>query len=362
LDEQALQILAGEPGAATDLPLALRRRSDLVPRLLALAGKPCLWGLWLAARFPTSSTMAAVVARIEDMADEPEVLAALAEALVRGGQTGLGAPLLTLYLRLRPESRVLLLPALESSAGEVRAELEGRRERGSRQTVEPAEAIVLSALLGGSAETLRAGLLALSIEDRAAAVGRLLDREDMVRALPWAEWLASGAEALAPLAAEAAARYRLDELLPALRRCAEQARTLPVLLALGELRDRAAIPLFLRLIEQHPGLRPVALECLGKIGDNAAHESLRRTLASLASDSSGSDVRLAWRALARCAEPRDEPLFRAAASHPDWYVRLVATEVLARSSSQPENLSALALLAADPVSAVSHRALRALES
>jgi HEAT repeat protein len=46
--------------------------------------------------------------------------------------------------------------------------------------------------------------------------------------------------------------------------------------------------------------------------------------------------------------------------HPDWQVRLVAAEVLGRFRS-PESSIALTRLVADPVPAVSHRALAALD-
>jgi hypothetical protein len=104
-----------------------------------------------------------------------------------------------------------------------------------------------------------------------------------------------------------------------------------------------------------PELRPLIIESLGRIGGAAA----RCALAAAALDRTP-ESRLAYRALAACATVEEAPLFRAAITHPDWYVRLACAEVLGRFAS-PEDLASLARLAADPVPAVAHRALYFLE-
>jgi len=65
--------------------------------------------------------------------------------------------------------------------------------------------------------------------------------------------------------------------------------------------------------------------------------------------------------LSRCATGDDDEIFRNATTHSDWYVRLSCAEVLGRFS-RPENLAALARLAADPVPIVAQRALSYLEA
>ena len=75
----------------------------------------------------------------------------------------------------------------------------------------------------------------------------------------------------------------------------------------------------------------------------------------------GQRERMAYRALSRCATDEDDALFRRAAGHSDWYIRLSCAEVLG-SFSRPENLAALEKLAADPVPIVAQRALSFLES
>lgn len=360
-DLHAIRVLAEEAGTTAgttaDLPPSLRHRPDLLPALLAIPGKARVWGLWLAAQHPDCATAELLAAQLAEAADDPDLhvlLPALTQALAKAHPAGLGALLLDLYLHLGPEDRGVLQPALAVYAGELKDALAGRPE------IDPGEAIVLSANLGDPAGAIRSGLLALSPERRGSAIAQLHGREDVVSSLPWEEWLA-GDDALLPLAADAAARYRLTHLLPALREHAGRSPALPVLLALADLRDPEAVPLFQSLLER-PNLRPVALECLGKIGNGAARESLRQAI--ILGDRGGSDaeLRIAYRALAGCAEPRDEALFRAAASHADWPIRLAAAEALSGSCSHPENLEILALLATDPVSAVAHRALRCLES
>jgi HEAT repeat protein len=76
--------------------------------------------------------------------------------------------------------------------------------------------------------------------------------------------------------------------------------------------------------------------------------------------SGGADARIAYRALAACHEAADVPLFRSAAAHPDWFVRLAAAEVLGLSGT-PEDAALLARLVADPVPLVAQRALALLQ-
>ena len=97
------------------------------------------------------------------------------------------------------------------------------------------------------------------------------------------------------------------------------------------------------------------MESLGRIGGPEA----RTALAEAARHAAAGEARLAYRALSLCATEDDSALFRDAATHPDWYVRLACADVLTRFA-RPENLAPLALLAGDPVPAVAHRALSSL--
>lgn len=349
-DGDAARALLADGGSAA-FPPALARRGDLLDLLLELPGPARLWALEMTADLPAERAAAVLRAQIDDLPQTSETLAALRDAVSKADPAGLAAPLLGLYLRLAPEHRALLLPTLK------RRPEESLRALADRSDLEVTDAVALGAALGSPVDEVLSRLAALGSADRREVIARLLDREDLVRALPWEDWLEEDGD-LAPVAADAAVRYRLLDLLPALRRQAERAPTVPLLLSLGELRDADAVPLLTRLLSEKPGLRPVLLESLGKIGDDRAREALRKAVSA---ETSETETRVAYRALAGCAESGDEPLFRAAARSTDWYIRLVAAEYFSIRDLGPESLECLTLLSTDPVGAVSQRALRALE-
>ena len=147
------------------------------------------------------------------------------------------------------------------------------------------------------------------------------------------------------------------EGLPTLRSRLREAPTPALVRAVGELGDRDSVPLLLRLIDGG-GPLPAALvlDCLGKIGGPEARQALRECARTADAKTS----RIAYKALASCATEEDDEIFRAAATHSDWLVRLSAADVLGRFARR-ENQTALAQLAADPVAVVAQRAVSFLE-
>ena len=187
----------------------------------------------------------------------------------------------------------------------------------------------------------------------------MLDQPELLRALPWADWVRSQPENYLEIASRAAADGGLRELLPLLREALRETPMSGAIRAVGKLRDHESIEVLLSICDRQElaKLRPVVIESLGRIGGPQAREALR----SLATKSEGIDSRLAYHALAQCASEEDDECFRNAASSSDWYIRLAAVEALARYS-RPANLRALAQLAADSVSIVAQKALAALRS
>ena len=256
---------------------------------------------------------------------------------------------------------------------------------------------MLRALLGVRPREVASELLLLPLPGRLSAIVQLAGQRPVMRSLPWSPWLRDAPEVYAGAAAEAAAASRLPELLPLLRAVPPRLAVPAMPRAFAELADGDAVPWLLEVLgtpgapatsaetPPRPELRPLVIESLGRIGGAAA----RRALAAAALDRTP-ESRLAYRALAACATVEEVPLFRAAITHPDWYVRLACAEVLGRfagraaaqpvagrgtagspaaappvagggTSGSPEDLASLARLAADPVPAVAHRALFFLE-
>ena len=350
-DGAAIEVLAGSRPAPSLRPAALARRQDLIPALLAAAGEPRAWGLQLAAGFPEQVPAAAFLAAVREAAERLESLPHLLQALQKVSVPGLGKALLDLYLELAAGSRDLLVPALGTQGDEVRSALDARTD------IDDADRLVLEALLGKPMKEVAQAILDIDPSSRPGVISRLMRIEGLVTLLPWDDWLEEAPELYSALAAEAAVRCGLAEMLPGLRARAAVMPSVPLIRALGALGDREAVPVLAACLEAAEDLRGTVLESLGRIGGPEARAVLSSAVLSLGASA---EARTAFRALAACAGPGDDVLFRAAAVHPDWQVRLVAADVLGRIRS-PESSIALTRLAADPVPAVSHRALAALE-
>jgi HEAT repeat protein len=351
-DGAAIEVLAGSRPAPSIRPAALARRYDLIPSLLAAAGEPRAWGFQLAAGFPEEVPAEAFLAAVRETAEHLGLLPHLLQALQKVRVPGLGEALLDLYLELPAGSRDLLVPALGIHDEEVRSALD------ARQDVNVADRLVLGALLGKSIDEVAEAILDIDPSFRPGVISRLMRIDGLVTLLPWDDWLEEAPELYSALAAEAAVRCGLAEMLPGLRARAAVMPSVPLIRALGALADREAVPVLAECLETAEDLRGAVLESLGRIGGPEARAVLSSAVLSLGASA---EARTAFRALAACAGPGDDVLFRAAAVHPDWQVRLVAAEVLGRFRS-PESSIALTRLAADPVPAVSHRALSSLES
>ena len=350
-DGAAIEVLAGSRPAPSLRPAALARRQDLIPALLAAAGEPRAWGLQLAAGFPEQVPAAAFLAAVREAAERLESLPHLLQALQKVSVPGLGKALLDLYLELAAGSRDLLVPALGTQGDEVRSALDARTD------IDDADRLVLEALLGKPMKEVAQAILDIDPSSRPGVISRLMRIEGLVTLLPWDDWLEEAPELYSALAAEAAVRCGLSEMLPGLRARAAVMPSVPLIRALGALGDREAVPVLAACLEAAEDLRGTVLESLGRIGGPEARAVLSSAVLSLGASA---EARTAFRSLAACAGPGDDVLFRAAAVHPDWQVRLVAADVLGRIRS-PESSIALTRLAADPVPAVSHRALAALE-
>jgi HEAT repeat protein len=357
-DGEALAVLAASRNAASVRPSALAHRRDLVAPLLGaggagdpagLDGESRAWGFQLAASFPDEVPPGVFLAAVRETAERPELFPALLQALEKVRVPGLGEALLDLYLRLPAGSREPLGPALDLHRDELRSALAARPE------VDDTDRLVLSALLGGSVDEAVEAILDLDPPLRPGVISRLMRIEGLASLLPWDDWLEEAPELYTALAAEAAVRCGMTELLPALRVRAAVSPSAPLIRALGSLGDREAVPVLRQCLAERTDLRPVLLESLGRIGGPDARAALQAAVFS-----AGADARTAYKALAACAGPGDDALFRVAASNPDWQVRLAAAEVLSRFG-RPENTIALARLAADSVPAVAHRALAALD-
>lgn len=351
-DTEALTVLLAADVESEVLPSCLNRRSDLAPALLAKPLPLLAWGFLLCSREPELASTEALVGALRSLkgAQLPAQLLAALEKLPAGEY---GEALLEIYAQMSPVERARFVPALRANSAALMPAL------ASTKSICAEDRVVLEAILGHSSAKTQRALLELSNERRPQVLRLILDQPDLLRDLPWGEWVANQPERYLEVAARAAVDSGLRELLPVLRDALRETPVTGAIRAVGQLGDHDSVPVLLPICgrDELAPLRPVVIESLGRIGGPEAREALR----DIATGTEGIDSRLAYHALARCASEEDDACFRRAATHSDWYIRLAAVEVLARFS-RPDNLRSLAQLAADPVSIVAQKALSALRS
>jgi HEAT repeat protein len=351
-DAEALGAVAESDADVSVLPACLSRRKDLVPALLHQAGKARSWGFLLIARYPKAASVPLLVSALSDEVPTPEVLSSVAKALHKVKDQRLADALLDLYIAVPPDFRGALQPVMATHRELLRTAVE------SRQEMDREARLILAAQLGLGGPGLVQEIIDLEpLEGRLRVLEQVANQEDLVRKLPWKEWLAQEPQHYGSLAAKVAAEFGLRELVPRLRKELAAGPGPDLIRALGDLGDRESVPVLLSVLENGPAnLTPLILESLGRIGGPEARQAIRRAILE-----GRCDPRIGYRALSLCAIEEDDALFRRAVGHTDWYVRLACAEVLGRFV-RPENLAALSQLAADPVGIVSQRALAFLEA
>lgn len=339
-DGPALDLLAsnwGDPGA---MPSCLRRRPELMGTLLASEGIRRGWGFKLAAEFPYRVPEDLFGEAIE-VTTERQHFATIADALYSSTDPRMGCRIVRLYGRVPSEVRVGWGPLIQRYAASVRDALESETDIAA-----PVRRVLSAALVEDGAAAARA-VTALGPEERLEALAHVVNRADVLHHLPWLDWLREAPDLYGSYAVRVAAAAGLANASSAIRRALRDKPHRDLIRLVGTLRDRESVGTLQTILESDAEhLKPFALAALGNIGSSESRRWLRRQC-----QWAGRWVRFAYRALAECWEESDLDVFRLGAEHEDWHVRMICASVL-RQADRPEDVTRVALLAADPVPAV----------
>ena len=344
-DDKAIAILETLNSDLQDLPACLRWRSDLIPIFLKAPARQRTWGFQLVAHFPKAISVQVLSAAVSEL-EIPADLDCVVKALAKIKNPEIFPVILDLYLRTPVASRPLLSPLLRINKKRMRTLL-------LSPFVDNETRLVISALLGVSTNCISYEILKLPKDSRIRVISQITDQKAILKRFPWVQWLENEPSFYADIAAEVAIKSNLRELIPSLRKTLAFSLIPRVISAIGEMGDRASVPILVTHLNQaNSFIRALIIENLGRIGGIEARKALRETIRNR----EGKESSLAYRALSRCAVEEDVQIFFKAVTHPDWIVRLACAEVLGRFP-KAENLDALTKLAADPVPVVAQQAM-----
>ena len=349
-DADALRIMSGRTSDGTTLPACLARREDLIGQLIAQRGVRRSWGFLLAARYPDAVPLSELSAALASSTGH-EQLPAIAEALSKIESSELGAALLDFYLGLPKDALPGWGPLLYQHRDALRVALDQRTDlpEHTRQ--------VLSAILQESPTAVAAAIVDLPTDARMEALSQASDREEVLRELPWLDWLVEDLTLYGSVAANVAVRADLEKHLPEIRQLLSTTPNRDLIRMISNLNDQESVPMMVELLDRSDvALQPFLISALGAIGGTEARQALR----TVARSGGAQWGRLAYKALSLCATKDDEPFFREAVRNPDWYVRLACVDVLARTH-RAEDTETLTQLSADTNTVVAQRAHAALE-
>ena len=355
-DHRALEILAAQfEEKSTSLPGCLRFRVDLVHHMLVQAGVMLSWGIQLASIFPqaTNPTIFAEALMRFELPDPPDEITRILTGM---HSSSFGAALLDLYQRTPRSLRRSLIPILKANSEVVLAQLQ------DQTTIDLETRVVLTAHLESSAEIAVALILALPGDQQKIILPQISECANVIRQLPWEEWLGQNPNVYTSLAAELLTVGNYPELLPLLRKLLTGPLSVNLIRIFAKYRDSETLSTLSTLLT-HEKLGPntaamqaIILETIGQIGG----EEARNILAGFLCSPDPKIHRVAFRSLSLCATEEDLPLFRQALSSDDWLIRLASVEALGRFP-HPENLVPLLQMAADPTAIVAQRAIALIE-
>jgi len=307
--------------------------------LLCAGGIRRRWGFRLTEEYPTR-VPADILAQVLATTREHEHFEAAAGALLAVGDDA---------VELLPRMYGRLPAAVRMSWAPIVARFRDRITRSALKDpdVDPLARRVLEVVLEEDPTTVVAKLLDLETAEQLEAMVHLADRPDVLRALPWSEWLRNEPQVYGSYAVRHSVAGVLEAHLPAIR---DRLGTQPhrdLIRLVGRLRDEESVPLLVDIIRGgNEELIPFALAALGTTGGDAARGVLRRYCTA-----DWEWTRYAYRAFAECAAPTDLGPFRAGVDHDDWHVRMTCASVL-RKADHAADMTRLAVLSADPVAAV----------
>ena len=343
-DAGALELVT-DALAEQPLPPCLYRRGDLAAQLMQGSPVQFGWGLRLSALLPSSSAVPALVAAMNRIHGHAHVEALSDALLAAEPHEALGAPLVALYARLPRAVRRSWGLVLHRHRESLRAALL------DASLADAATRVVLSTVVEENPLSAAGAIAALPAAVRPEALAHAMGDEALLKALPWPRLLDEDPDECGRIAVAVADSGVLAAHLDAIRLLAGRTRHRELVRLLGRLRDDASVPLLASLARQGPDtVRPFALASLGAIGGAEA-----RAVLCERAEADPDWARFAYRALADCRTSCELAVFRAAAAHDDWHVRMICAEVLAASGTD-EDRAVLAALAADQAQVVAERA------
>lgn len=342
-------------------PMCLKNRYDLISELISINNiNATKWAIIIAKNyikkidtFLVTQIINSVKCLFENNYYDENLINLLIELLKKYKNQEIAEDVFDLYLKIPFIERMFLNQVLQKYKS-ILPEIIKKKQPLDRKTQ-----VVLDILTGNITDSTLEDFFTLRLHRIKMILPFLLINKSFIEKIPFDYLMKKVPEDILPFISILPNKSKAKRYLPFLREILNATENPEVIKIIGELKDKNSVERLISLTDSKDDLiRTLAIESLGKIGN----ESARKKLKDISINSNKNKIsRVAFMALTSCIQKEDINFFRKALFDNDWYIRYLAIDALIKLKDSKLDKYLFKLLS-DPVKAISDKVKSVLEN